>query len=146
MATPRVVTGESPVKNHWLAGARKLGSVAKLHTKFVVTVLDLEGHNVEGEDRNKTRLHETPVGAGAGSATAQTVTAPAAGGNARTGTPAAPLRAAASAPALPVGQFSPPAHRRQRGLASRSPWPVALSFGTAFLVAIALVIYFSAHT
>jgi pSer/pThr/pTyr-binding forkhead associated (FHA) protein len=53
---------------------------------------------------------------------------------------AAPLP---QAPAVPLSAFHPPAHRRQRGLASRSWVPVALSFGTVILVAIALVIYFA---
>jgi predicted component of type VI protein secretion system len=48
----------------------------------------------------------------------------------------------APAPA-PLGQFSPPAQRRSRGLASRSWVPVVLSFGTVVLTAIALVIYFA---
>jgi predicted component of type VI protein secretion system len=45
----------------------------------------------------------------------------------------------------PVEQFSPPAMRRSRGLASRSWVPVALSFGTVILTALALVIYFAAR-
>jgi hypothetical protein len=56
-----------------------------------------------------------------------------------------------SPPAAPrslesVAPFHPPTQRRQRGLASRSWVPVALSFGTVVIVAIALVIYFSQHT
>jgi hypothetical protein len=50
------------------------------------------------------------------------------------------------APTQPVTPFHPPSQRRQRGLASRSWIPVALSFGTVIIVAIALVIYFSQHT
>lgn len=46
----------------------------------------------------------------------------------------------------PVAPFNPPHQRRERGLASRSWLPVALSFGTVIIVAIALVIYFSQHT
>jgi hypothetical protein len=52
----------------------------------------------------------------------------------------------APAPLQAVGEFRPPRHRRQKGLASRSWLPVALSFGTVVIVAIALVIYFSQHT
>jgi pSer/pThr/pTyr-binding forkhead associated (FHA) protein len=48
-------------------------------------------------------------------------------------------------PTQPVAPFHPPAQRRQKGLASRSWLPVALSFGTVVIVAIALVIYFSQH-
>lgn len=59
--------------------------------------------------------------------------------------PAAPA-APAPAPLEAVGEFRPPQHRRQKGLASRSWVPVALSFGTVIIVAIALVIYFSQHT
>lgn len=66
---------------------------------------------------------------------------------------AAPVTAiAAPAPALaapsqPVGEFRPPERQKvQRGLASRSWVPVALSFGTVIIVAIALVIYFSQHS
>ncbi len=49
-------------------------------------------------------------------------------------------------PTQPVAPFHPPTQRRQKGLASRSWVPVALSFGTVIIVAIALVIYFSQHT
>jgi hypothetical protein len=46
-----------------------------------------------------------------------------------------------------VGEFRPPERaRKQPGLASRSWVPVALSFGTVIIVAIALVIYFSQHS
>jgi pSer/pThr/pTyr-binding forkhead associated (FHA) protein len=44
---------------------------------------------------------------------------------------------------LQLGSFSPPARPRRRGLASRSWVPVALSFGTVLVVAVALVIYFA---
>ena len=62
--------------------------------------------------------------------------------------PAAPPAAAAlAAPGQAVGDFRPPERsRRQPGLASRSWVPVALSFGTVIIVAIALVIYFSQHS
>jgi pSer/pThr/pTyr-binding forkhead associated (FHA) protein len=49
-------------------------------------------------------------------------------------------------PTQPLAPFHPPSQRRQKGLASRSWLPVALSFGTVIIVAIALVIYFSQHT
>ena len=50
-------------------------------------------------------------------------------------------------PTEAVGEFHPPERRKvQRGLASRSWVPVALSFGTVIIVAIALVIYFSQHS
>ncbi len=64
--------------------------------------------------------------------------------------PAAVAPTAVAAPAAPgqvVGEFRPPERsRKQPGLASRSWVPVALSFGTVIVVAIALVIYFSQHT
>ncbi|MBV9803243.1 MAG: hypothetical protein JO130_08645 [Solirubrobacterales bacterium] len=53
---------------------------------------------------------------------------------------------AAPRPLESVAPFHPPSQPRQRGLASRSWVPVALSFGTVIIVAIALVIYFSQHT
>jgi pSer/pThr/pTyr-binding forkhead associated (FHA) protein len=55
---------------------------------------------------------------------------------------------AAGAPAaadLPLGEFRPPARKRRARLASRSWVPVALSFGTVVLTAVALVIYFAAR-
>jgi FHA domain len=70
--------------------------------------------------------------------------------------PATSAPAAATATAAPpalapvqpvVGEFRPPQpSRKQPGLASRSWVPVALSFGTVIIVAIALVIYFSQHS
>jgi pSer/pThr/pTyr-binding forkhead associated (FHA) protein len=42
-----------------------------------------------------------------------------------------------------LGVFKPPAVRRGGGLASRSWIPVALSYGSAILTAVALVIYFA---
>jgi ABC transport system ATP-binding/permease protein len=58
-----------------------------------------------------------------------------------------PAVPALAAPSQAVGEFRPPERRKvQRGVASRSWVPVALSFGTVILVAIALVIYFSQHS
>jgi pSer/pThr/pTyr-binding forkhead associated (FHA) protein len=95
-----------------------------------------------------TRLREIPV------AQATRVSSPPAPRSREEVTPAA----AAAAPAAPpsahaapapvegvVGTFAPPSRRRTRGLASRSWLPVALSFGTVLLTAIALVIYFAAR-
>jgi hypothetical protein len=42
-----------------------------------------------------------------------------------------------------LGTFKPPAVRRGGGLASRSWIPVVLSYGSAILTAVALVIYFA---
>jgi pSer/pThr/pTyr-binding forkhead associated (FHA) protein len=119
-----------------------LGGGAQI--KIGTTVLAVEGVlpvSEPGSDqpRNVTRVSPaiatTPSAsapqAAAATASAATVTAP-----------ASPL----AAPTQVVGEFRPPVHRRQRGLASRSWVPVALSFGTVIIVAIALVIYFSQHT
>jgi pSer/pThr/pTyr-binding forkhead associated (FHA) protein len=51
-------------------------------------------------------------------------------------------RAVAPLSRTPIGVFHPPAHHSTH-LASRSWIPVALSFGTAMLTAVALVIYFA---
>jgi hypothetical protein len=60
---------------------------------------------------------------------------------------APPAALAGTAPSQAVGEFRPPERRQvQRGLASRSWVPVALSFGTVIVVAVALVIYFSQHS
>jgi hypothetical protein len=106
-------------------------------------------------DRNETRLHDRPdLPAGdqpaQGSAPGASTGAVPGGASAQTQAAAAPARPAPAgqvrSASLPVGEFHPPTRRRQRGLASRSWVPVALSFGTALLVAIALVIYFSQHS
>ncbi|HEY1511294.1 MAG TPA: FHA domain-containing protein [Solirubrobacteraceae bacterium] len=57
--------------------------------------------------------------------------------------PARPTAASPPRPAEPLAPFHPPQHGRQRGLASRSWVPVALSYGSVILVAIALVLYFA---
>jgi hypothetical protein len=47
-------------------------------------------------------------------------------------------------PAQPLAPFAPPEKRSpQRGIASRSWVPVALSYGSVILTAIALVLYFA---
>lgn len=121
----------------------KIGTTV-LVVEGVLPVRDVEG--LEVADRNKTRLHEMPAelagahaagGASSGGG-AQALTAPA-----PSASPAAPVL---GAPSGPVGEFRPPSGRHKSGLASRSWVPVALSFGTVILTAIALVIYFSAHS
>ena len=120
-----------------------LGGGAEI--KVGTTVLVVEGVLPVSEStgdivapRNATRVSAAiPEGAAPPppSATPITATAPAA--------PAAPP----SAPVEAVGEFRPPQRtRKQPGLASRSWVPVALSFGTVIIVAIALVIYFSQHS
>jgi hypothetical protein len=124
-----------------------LGGGAQI--KIGTTVLAVEGvlpvsesaDVIGGGARNVTRVSpaiSTTPSAGA----PQAAVAPEGGAPA----PAAPASAPVAPTAPAVGEFRPPQHRRQRGLASRSWVPVALSFGTVVLVAIALVIYFSQHT
>jgi pSer/pThr/pTyr-binding forkhead associated (FHA) protein len=116
-----------------------LGGGAEI--KVGTTVLVVEGvlpvSDSSGEivvPRNVTRVSQAvPEGAPPPPAAAATTAAP----------PVVP----APAPVQAVGEFRPPERsRRQPGLASRSWVPVALSFGTVIVVAIALVIYFSQHS
>jgi pSer/pThr/pTyr-binding forkhead associated (FHA) protein len=143
------------VDGNRIAEPTLLGGGAEI--KIGTTVLVVEGVLPVGtselgdaQPRNVTRVSPTlPVGAALGSpqsaaappsATATTAPAPAAPGPPATGTPLG------AAPTQPVAPFHPPTQRRERGLASRSWLPVALSFGTVIIVAIALVVYFSQHT
>ena len=96
----------------------------------------------DAQARNVTRVSPA-VGAsgqaGSSPAAAQSPAAPAPPS-------AVPVTAAAPPqPSQPLAPFHPPSPRREKGLASRSWLPVALSFGTVIIVAIALVIYFSQH-
>lgn len=59
--------------------------------------------------------------------------------------PGPPGIAAAGAVPVGLGEFNPPARPRGSGLASRSWVPVALSFGTVVLTAIALIVYFASR-
>jgi pSer/pThr/pTyr-binding forkhead associated (FHA) protein len=124
--------------------------------KIGTTVLVVEGVLPVGtselgdaQPRNVTRVSPTlPAEAGAaGQEPAAAAPAPPAPASPAPASPApatgTPLGAA---PAQPVAPFHPPTVQRQKGLASRSWLPVALSFGTVIIVAIALVIYFSQHT
>ena len=127
-----------------IAGPTLLGGGAEI--KVGTTVLVVEGVLPVSDPsseipvaRNVTRVSHAireeapPPSAPAGTAAA-TVAPPA-----PAPAPAAPVQA--------VGEFRPPERsRKQPGLASRSWVPVALSFGTVIIVAIALVIYFSQHT
>jgi pSer/pThr/pTyr-binding forkhead associated (FHA) protein len=118
-----------------------LGGGAEI--KIGTTVLAVEGVlpvSEAGESiaapRNATRISPAiSTAPPAGGAQAAAVTAS-----------TAPVTAPLPAPTQIVGVFNPPHQRRQKGLASRSWLPVALSFGTVIIVAIALVIYFSQHT
>jgi len=140
------------VDGNRIAEPTLLGGGAEI--KIGTTVLVVEGVLPVGtselgdaQPRNVTRVSPTlPADAAAGGAPASaqaaappTVSAPPAA-PAATGTPLG------ATPAEPVAPFHPPHVQRQRGLASRSWVPVALSFGTVIIVAIALVIYFSQHT
>jgi pSer/pThr/pTyr-binding forkhead associated (FHA) protein len=134
------------VDGNRIAEPTLLGGGAEI--KIGTTVLVVEGVLPVGtselgdaQPRNVTRISPTlpadsaPAVAGAPPAAAPIAPAPAA-----TGTPLG------AAPAQALAPFHPPHVNRQRGLASRSWLPVALSFGTVIIVAIALVIYFSQHT
>jgi hypothetical protein len=63
-----------------------------------------------------------------------------------TTTAAPPQAASAPAPQAPVGEFRPPQRGSRAGIggiATRSWAPIALSFGSAVIVAIVLLIYFA---
>lgn len=65
-------------------------------------------------------------------------------GAAAASAPAPPTAVSPPKPAQPLAPFTPPEKRSpQRGLASRSWVPVALSYGSVILTAIALVLYFA---
>jgi hypothetical protein len=90
-----------------------------------------------------TRASEVPSeiqeAATATAAVAAAEAAPAPGQPPTSAAPAQPT----PPPAGPIGEFRPPEKRRpQRGLASRSWVPVALSFGTVLVTAVLLVLYF----
>ena len=134
-----------------------LGGGAQI--KIGTTVLAVEGVlpvSEPGTDkaRNATRISPTIATSPSAAAPQAAAAADSSSASAPAGGPAAATLATApaipaappAAPSQPVGEFRPPAHRRQKGLASRSWLPVALSFGTVVIVAIVLVIYFSQHT
>jgi pSer/pThr/pTyr-binding forkhead associated (FHA) protein len=113
----------------------KIGTTV-LVVEGVLPVGSSESGRELGDARNVTRVSPSlgsPQAAAAPSATPSSAPV--------TGQPAAQPQ-----PTQPLAPFHPPTQRRQKGLASRSWLPVALSFGTVIIVAIALVIYFSQHT
>jgi hypothetical protein len=121
-----------------------LGGGAEI--KLGATVLVVEGvlPVASGESvtaaRNATRISPTLSENSVGAPQAAAAPRPAP-------PPTGPITGPGPAPSQPLGEFRPPGRvRRKRGLASRSWVPVALSFGTMIIVAIALVIYFSQHT
>ena len=137
------------VDGNRIAEPTLLGGGAEI--KIGMTVLVVEGvlpvgsaesDRELGDPRNVTRV--SPV-VGANTAAGSQQAAAAAEGRAAPVASAAPVTGPPSAPSQPVAPFHPPTQRRQKGLASRSWLPVALSFGTVIIVAIALVIYFSQH-
>ena len=148
-------TNGTYVDGNRIAEPTLLGGGAEI--KLGTTVLVVEGVLPVGssetgqglgdaQPRNVTRVSPAiPAGAAIGSPQA-------AAGPADAAPPAMPssqpisTQAPQAQPAQPVAPFHPPTQRRQKGLASRSWVPVALSFGTVIIVAIALVIYFSQHT
>jgi ABC transport system ATP-binding/permease protein len=113
----------------------KIGTTV-LVVEGVLPVGSSESGRELGDARNVTRVSPSvgsPQAAAAPSAPPSSAPV--------TGQPAAQPQ-----PTQPLAPFHPPTQRRQKGLASRSWLPVALSFGTVIVVAIALVIYFSQHT
>ena len=134
------------VDGNRIAEPTLLGGGAEI--KIGTTVLVVEGVLPVGtselgdaQPRNVTRVSPTlPADSGPPAAGALPAAAPSAPAPAATGTPLG------AAPTQALAPFHPPRVNRQRGLASRSWLPVALSFGTVIIVAIALVIYFSQHT
>ncbi len=109
------------------------GAEIRMGTTVLVVegVLPVSSPNDRGQvaDPKATRISEVPAEMAAATAVASEPAA-------------AAVAARAGPPAVPLSEFRPPQQRRQRGLASRSWIPVALSFGTVILTAIALVIYF----
>ena len=135
------------VDGNRIAEPTLLGGGAEI--KIGTTVLVVEGVLPVGtselgdaQPRNVTRVSPTLPAESAGRRPrgAQPAAAPSAAGAGRH-RHAAGRRADAGSRTV-----SPAARHRQQGLASRSWLPVALSFGTVIIVAIALVIYFSQHT
>jgi ABC transport system ATP-binding/permease protein len=113
----------------------KIGTTVRV-VEGVLPVGSSESGRELGDARNVTRV-------------SQAVGSPQSAAGASAPPSSTPVTAQAPAqpqPTQPVAPFHPPTQRRQKGLASRSWLPVALSFGTVIIVAIALVIYFSQHT
>jgi pSer/pThr/pTyr-binding forkhead associated (FHA) protein len=107
-----------------------------------------------GLARQETRIHSAPpppppsqepaVPAAATASGAVTAAAPANSSPAPSAPPAAaPASRSGPTPSAPVGEFRPPQRAHRGGIATRSWVAVALSFGTALAVAIALVIFFA---
>ena len=131
------------VDGNRIAEPTLLGGGAEI--KIGTTVLVVEGVLPVGSSESGRELGDardvTRVSQSVGSPqAAATETAP------PSSTPVTAQPATRAQPTEPVTPFHPPTQQRQRGLASRSWVPVALSFGSVIIVAIALVIYFSQHT
>ena len=131
------------VDGNRIAEPTLLGGGAEI--KIGTTVLVVEGVLPVGSSESGRELGDarnvTRVSPSVGST--QAAAAPSAPPSS---TPVTAQPAAQAQPSQPVTPFHPPSQPRQKGLASRSWLPVALSFGTVVIVAIALVIYFSQHT
>jgi hypothetical protein len=146
-------TNGTLVDEHPISAPTSVGHGSKV--KFGATVIEVQIvvdggatrlSSVPG-DPDATRLRSVAVEASE-SIAAASATPPAPPAAPRTVDPVA--RAAHQSSPAPsgaslkeFGAFSPPAARRGGGLASRSWVPVALSYGTVILTAIALVIYFA---
>jgi ABC transport system ATP-binding/permease protein len=135
------------VDGNRIAEPTLLGGGAEI--KIGTTVLVVEGvlpvgssELSDAQPRNVTRVSPT-VPADTASGSPQAVAEAQRAAPLTPPTTGSPLGAI---PAQPVAPFHPPTPRREKGLASRSWIPVALSFGTVIIVAIALVIYFSQPT
>ena len=113
----------------------KIGTTV-LVVEGVLPVGSSESGRELGDARNVTRVSPT---VGSPQATAAPSAPP-------SSVPVTAQPATQAQPTQPIAPFHPPTQPRQKGLASRSWLPVALSFGTVVIVAIALVIYFSQHT
>ena len=113
----------------------KIGTTV-LVVEGVLPVGSSESGRELGDARNVTRVSQS---VGSPQAAAEESAPP-------SSTPVTAQPATQAQPTQPVTPFHPPTQPRQKGLASRSWVPVALSFGSVIIVAIALVIYFSQHT
>jgi pSer/pThr/pTyr-binding forkhead associated (FHA) protein len=139
------------VDGNRIAEPTLLGGGAEI--KIGTTVLVVEGvlpvgSSEPGRELGDVARNVTRVSPAVGAATAAVGSPPAAvaAGAPPSAAPVTGPPAPQAQPTQPLAPFHPPSQQRQRGIASRSWLPVALSFGTVIIVAIALVIYFSQHT
>jgi pSer/pThr/pTyr-binding forkhead associated (FHA) protein len=106
-----------------------------------------------GLARQETRIHSAPPpppnqgaampGAVASNSASATASAPPSSPPAAPSPPSPAAPASGPTPSAPLGEFRPPQRSHHGGIATRSWVAVALSFGTAIAVAIALIIFFA---